>query len=262
MPEARGRVLVIDDDEVVLIAITDLLEDAGYKVFSQTSPIGATSVISAESIDLAIIDINLPVMQGDAVVRLLRSWDKSRTLPIVIISGVAQSKLTGLQDELRNVRTLTKSVLQDELIPAIEYLLSVRTGTMLRQPRPADRDPDLGAKFVNLVREQLNAAPRAVRELRHGSETTRADLLRSVSLLRGQAHLLNLRQSSRLLGAMQLVLEALEGSKGAHPDVLQTLEDAMQALLTMSRADDFLFPPDGMIARLTQSLKQVHAVKR
>ena len=80
MADDRRRVIVIDDDEVVLVAITELLEAAGCKVFTLTSPIGATQVIVRESIDAAVIDVNLPVMQGDNVIRLFRSWDKVKDL--------------------------------------------------------------------------------------------------------------------------------------------------------------------------------------
>jgi CheY-like chemotaxis protein len=44
-PSNQGtRVLVIDDDEIVLQAIRDVLESAGYQVHCLVSPIGATQV--------------------------------------------------------------------------------------------------------------------------------------------------------------------------------------------------------------------------
>ncbi|MEY4508377.1 MAG: hypothetical protein RLZZ450_499, partial [Pseudomonadota bacterium] len=85
----KGRILVIDDDEIARQAISDLLHNDGYAVHPLASPIGATQVIATQGIAAAVIDLNMPIMSGDRFIALIRTWDRIRDLPVVLISGEA-----------------------------------------------------------------------------------------------------------------------------------------------------------------------------
>src|SRR3954454_14733863 len=92
--EARAtKVLVIDDDEIALEAIREVLVTAGYEPVCLASPIGATQVIVSQGIEAVIVDLNMPVMSGDRFISLLRSWDRIRTLPAILISESSQDKI-------------------------------------------------------------------------------------------------------------------------------------------------------------------------
>jgi CheY-like chemotaxis protein len=77
----KGRILVIDDDEIARQAISDLLHNGGYTVYPLASPIGATQVIATQGIVAAVIDLNMPVMSGDRFIALIRTWDRHRDGP-------------------------------------------------------------------------------------------------------------------------------------------------------------------------------------
>lgn len=272
MSREQARILVIDDDEVVLTAIADLLEDAGFKVYSQTSPIGATNVIANECIDLAIIDINLPVMQGDNVVRLLRAWDRLKDLPIIVLSGQSEQRLKQIQDELRTVRSLTKATMRLQLVLLVEQLLKGRPPSAAPRAsaaqRPAGgkdgaRESDFRSKFINQVSTQLSGASVSFREMRAGSRDQRASLLRSVSMLRGQAHLLGLDQASRLLGALHMLVESMTPGDPCPLAVEHTVTDAVSALLGLKRSatGEFLLSPEPLITGLTQAMWSIKSPK-
>jgi len=100
----------------MLRVITDLLERAGFSVITQASPVGATQAIVKERVDALVIDWNLPVVQGDEVVRLLRTWEDVRDLPVLLITGAPEDTLASIRAQLPGVRVLSKSKLREQLV--------------------------------------------------------------------------------------------------------------------------------------------------
>lgn len=120
---ASANIIVIDDDEIVLQAISDLLEAAGHHVHALVSPIGATQVIATQGISLAVIDLNMPIMRGDRFISLVRSWDRIRDLPVVLISGEAMETVRAAASQLRGVTVVTKAEMNEKLVPTVAALL-------------------------------------------------------------------------------------------------------------------------------------------
>ena len=137
-PDKTGRILVIDDDEIALQAMSDLLEGAGYTVHALVSPIGATQVIAAHGIAAAVIDLNMPVMRGDRFISLVRSWDRIRDLPIVLVSGEAPETIKQAVAHLPGVAVVTKSHMAKLLVPTLERILTGQMSQGRTPSRPSD----------------------------------------------------------------------------------------------------------------------------
>lgn len=118
--------LVIDDDEIALQAIGDLLESAGYEVHPMVSPIGATQVIVAKNIQAAVVDLNMPVMRGDRFIALVRSWERIRDLPTVLISGASSKTLDEVGAQLPGVQVVTKESMRASLPNALARALAMQ----------------------------------------------------------------------------------------------------------------------------------------
>ncbi len=259
MGESKANVLVVDDDEVVLVAIADLLEEAGYKVVTRESPIGATQVIVRESIDIAIIDVNLPVMQGDNVARLLQTWDRVKELPIVIISGVSQDKMAALQAELAQTRFVPKASMNTMLLPVLDELLQRRDARKARAPTSRPVEPkvnDLISGFTAQIGRDLGRADTRWRGIAAGSDADKQALVIALSTLRGQAHLLGLEKPAQLLGALSVVIDNTRPGVPVPAVVASAVESAMAALLTLERSAtaEFAMSPEPLQKRLMQSL--------
>lgn len=133
------KVLVIDDDEVVLQAIRDVLEGAGYAVQCLVSPIGATQVIMSQQIRAVVVDLNMPVMHGDRFISLLRSWEKIREIPTVLISGAGNETLESAARQLPGVATVSKQHLHRQLPETLARLLAqARAQAMSAATAPAN----------------------------------------------------------------------------------------------------------------------------
>ena len=68
MTERILRVLVVDDEEMIVRLLRGYLEDSGFEVRTAATGRDALAVIEGERIDAAIVDVRLPDMAGDEVV--------------------------------------------------------------------------------------------------------------------------------------------------------------------------------------------------
>lgn len=59
------RVLVLDDEEPIRTSLVDYLEDEGFKVLAAESSEDALDVLRQQDIDVAVVDIRLPGMNGN-----------------------------------------------------------------------------------------------------------------------------------------------------------------------------------------------------
>ncbi len=94
-----ATVLVIDDSEVAREHIKDLLSEAGYRVLTLASPIGASRAILSNRVDIVVIDVLMPGMRGDRLATLFRSNPRFESLGVVLISGESTQELEGMLDE-------------------------------------------------------------------------------------------------------------------------------------------------------------------
>ena len=77
------RVLVVDDDAQMRKAVTNALSARGYDVLTAGTGESALSLIAEEDLDLLLLDLGLPGLQGRDVIQRLRSWSE---LPVIVIS--------------------------------------------------------------------------------------------------------------------------------------------------------------------------------
>src|ERR687897_187044 len=80
MPE---RVLVIDDDSQMLKVLTNALRARGYEVVTAGNGETALSLAAEEDLDLVLLDLGIPGIEGHEVIERLRVWSE---LPVIVIS--------------------------------------------------------------------------------------------------------------------------------------------------------------------------------
>jgi CheY-like chemotaxis protein len=91
MTELAGKtVLLVDDDARNLFAITSLLERGKMKVLPAMTAQEGIDVLEANSpVDLVLMDIMLPGMDGFQLTQKIRSMDAYRELPIIALTAKA-----------------------------------------------------------------------------------------------------------------------------------------------------------------------------
>jgi two-component system KDP operon response regulator KdpE len=77
------RVLVVDDDNQMLRAVRNALSARGYDVVTAATGESALSLAAEEELDLVLLDLGLPGIEGHKVIERLRAWTE---LPVIVIS--------------------------------------------------------------------------------------------------------------------------------------------------------------------------------
>ena len=68
-----ARILLLDDSVLVLNATREALEPAGHQLTCVSEPAAFLSALSAQMPDLALVDVSMPMLEGDAVVWIARA---------------------------------------------------------------------------------------------------------------------------------------------------------------------------------------------
>jgi two-component system cell cycle response regulator len=85
------RVLIADDSPLVLRMIEKMLAGAGYSVVTAVDGLEAIEKAVAEDVQLVILDVMMPRMNGYQACRLLKTEPSTRTLPVVILTSKDQA---------------------------------------------------------------------------------------------------------------------------------------------------------------------------
>lgn len=91
-------ILVIDDEEDILLVVSAVLKNYGFKVYTSVTPLTALELIQKYKIDLLLMDINLQGFDGRNICRSLKT-DEGVTIPIVLFSA-AQYNFQSVQPYL------------------------------------------------------------------------------------------------------------------------------------------------------------------
>jgi diguanylate cyclase (GGDEF)-like protein len=83
----RSRVLIADDDEINLLLLRETLEGAGFEVVAASDGAEALNLAAMDRFDAALLDVQMPNVDGHEVCRRLRAAEATRHLPIVMITG-------------------------------------------------------------------------------------------------------------------------------------------------------------------------------
>lgn len=93
---AKGKILVIDDDEKTLGAVRRLLSAAGYEVITSDSALRMPQMVQREKPDLVLLDVEMPTLSGEHVLDFTTLFEFLRTIPIVLHSGREEAELQAL----------------------------------------------------------------------------------------------------------------------------------------------------------------------
>lgn len=126
------RILVVDDDPVLLELLTDTLTAIGYEATPATDGIIALDILTSQKFDLMITDIKMPRMDGLQLLKKVKRHYPG--LPVLFITGVASQEVIG-QTEVDGF--LAKPFRIAHIEELIQQALSAK------DKRPARRKPEL-----------------------------------------------------------------------------------------------------------------------
>lgn len=150
------RVLVVDDEKSIRTIVEYALTDGGFEVVSASRGDDALEIVEREPIDLVVLDLMLPGLDGMEVCRRIRAH---RNVPIIMLSarGDEVDKVLGL--EMGADDYVTKPFSPRELVSRVKANLrraKVTTTTTEDPLRVGDLEVDPAARTVMRDGEQVN----------------------------------------------------------------------------------------------------------
>lgn len=115
------HILVVDDDKNIRRLIQALLEAENYTVTTAENGIEALKVFEKEHIDLAVVDIMMPKMDGYEFTKLLR--DQNNNLPILMVSAKQEADDRHKGFKMGTDDYITKPIDEEEMLLRIKALL-------------------------------------------------------------------------------------------------------------------------------------------
>ena len=130
----KGKsILIVDDDHINRGIFKRRLKQRGYDVYEENSGADALNFLNSNNVDLILLDLLMPDINGIEVLNKLRSSDTLQSIPVIIISGLDDPRSivsclrNGANDylakpvelsvlEIKVASVLEKQILQDDLI--------------------------------------------------------------------------------------------------------------------------------------------------
>ena len=129
-----AHVLVVEDDEATRGALRALLDDAGYLCDEASDGERAVAAMRDARFDLVLLDLGLPGMSGADVHRQLRRDPRTRFMPIVFLTALADRQVKLAELEAGAEDFITKPYDADELLARVGS--AVRRWSGLRAVNP------------------------------------------------------------------------------------------------------------------------------
>jgi CheY-like chemotaxis protein len=130
----QKKILVIDDNEIVLKTTSMKLQSAGYQVFTALDGSEGVAAVRREQPDLVLLDIAFPPdvtsvpWDGFRIMEWLHRVDETKRIPIIIISGIVEESNKQRALSSGAVAFFPKPVNFDEMIKVIRATLSTEPG--------------------------------------------------------------------------------------------------------------------------------------
>ena len=122
--EELKTVLVVDDTELNIDILMELLDDK-YDILASIDGIGALEILDEEKVDLILLDIMMPQMDGFEVCRIIKNNPKIKHIPVIFITAKTDEDSIERAYDVGGVDYITKPFRAKEVLSRIENHLTL-----------------------------------------------------------------------------------------------------------------------------------------
>lgn len=90
MPDNKKKILLVEDDRMIVDLYRLRFEEEGYEVYSTDKGSEAIAWAQENQPDVVLLDIILPEVDGFSILESLKSGLKTRTIPVIMLTNLAQ----------------------------------------------------------------------------------------------------------------------------------------------------------------------------
>ncbi|WP_236691451.1 response regulator transcription factor [Ornatilinea apprima] len=124
--DTHAKILYIEDDQEMIDLVSLILSRRGYEVKGAQGGRNGLEAIRNESFDLVLLDLMMPDLDGWDLYHILKSDEKTRDVPVIVITAKSQpiDKVLGLY--IAKVEDyISKPFHPNELVASVEKVLSI-----------------------------------------------------------------------------------------------------------------------------------------
>ncbi len=113
------NILIVEDDKMLLKALSHELTDAEHNVYCAENGNEAMDILSDNKVDLVISDLMMPVLDGATFITLLRNYFNSG-IPVIVMSSLNQAESILKKHNIEFSMFLQKPFVIDEMLKVVE----------------------------------------------------------------------------------------------------------------------------------------------
>lgn len=120
MKRMKQKILVIDDESINLRIADVILSQADYVVTQASSGMEGLKILQTEKIDLVLLDIEMPIMNGIRTLEKMKEDPKMADIPVVFLTALADTDNVMQAGKLGAVDYIKKPFLPQELLARVD----------------------------------------------------------------------------------------------------------------------------------------------
>jgi DNA-binding response OmpR family regulator len=117
--QQEQKIVIVEDNASLSDIYKTRLEILGYKCFAAMDGIAALYFIQREQPDLVLLDLMVPDVAGDQILKRMRTSDWGKNIPVLIISNLNEADAPAGLRELGIVDYIVKANLSDDQLDQI-----------------------------------------------------------------------------------------------------------------------------------------------
>lgn len=242
-----SRILVVDDKPIFRETIAYVLRQNGYQAVSAANGLEALEILQKYHLDLILLDVGMPVMDGITCLKKIREDPKFRDLPVILLTAVTEREIVmsaaryGVRDYL-----LKSRFSNEEMLRRIKERLNQKNSTPEKNAEEKD-----GTQTAVIVKTETS----------HNETKIKPKLLRD-KIEPSRAHILQACEREFQIGAMPDVLREVlvmcDSAATAMDDIASsTRKDPVLAARVLRVANSSFFGTDKPATDLITSVRRM-----
>lgn len=124
MDESTHRIILVEDDEMLAEIYQTRLELAGYSCKRANNGLAGLELIQKELPDLVLLDLMMPIMSGDDVLKAMRTSEWGKDIKVVILTNISEAEAPdGIQELGIESYIVKANLVNNQLVETVKKVL-------------------------------------------------------------------------------------------------------------------------------------------
>lgn len=117
-------ILVVDDDNMNLMMAKYILEENGYVVITASSGMQCVSTLQSRFIDLILLDVEMPIMNGIKTLEYIRKKTEFNKIPVMFLTADANEETVVMAGKLNVAGYIKKPYMPQDILERVEKVIN------------------------------------------------------------------------------------------------------------------------------------------